>query len=303
MNSLAAFCLKPGAAGLCCSCAFSCSSATRSPRTEPAKNSRPASPPATAFGHSTTRNPSKSGEVAPPTGFVSIARSAPLATPHSHAAPTLQKSRIYPHFCISPIAPQVLKSHQASFSTWAPGSNHMRKLILSMFALSFICLASTSSSRADTIFTNLGPGQSFNSTSGGWVIGPCCSDGPGQSSPSPSSPPKPPPSPTPSSRCNEPQALARSTSYRDQLQRRARRHSRLAEANHGTLQAHRLSTSPAPPATCSTPEPRTSSSSREPSSRRRLLGVQQQRHRHRVLQRERQHHRPVDAEHPPCLRL
>ncbi|WP_433963636.1 choice-of-anchor R domain-containing protein [Tunturiibacter gelidiferens] len=55
----------------------------------------------------------------------------------------------------------------------------MRTQSVAMLGLVVICLASASPSKADTIFTNLGPGQSFN-PNGGWVIGDCCSEGPGQ---------------------------------------------------------------------------------------------------------------------------
>jgi hypothetical protein len=55
----------------------------------------------------------------------------------------------------------------------------MRNQTVGMLALVVICLASASQSKADTIFSNLGPDRSFN-PNGGWVIGDCCSAGPGQ---------------------------------------------------------------------------------------------------------------------------
>jgi hypothetical protein len=55
----------------------------------------------------------------------------------------------------------------------------MRNQTVGMLALVVICLASASPLKADTIFSNLGPNQSFNSSSG-WVIGSCCSEGQGQ---------------------------------------------------------------------------------------------------------------------------
>jgi hypothetical protein len=55
----------------------------------------------------------------------------------------------------------------------------MRNQSVGMLAFIVICLASALPSKADTIFSNLGPDRSFNPSSG-WVIGDCCSEGPGQ---------------------------------------------------------------------------------------------------------------------------
>ncbi len=55
----------------------------------------------------------------------------------------------------------------------------MRTQSVEMLALVVLCLASVLPSKADTIFSNLGPDRSFN-PNGGWVIGDCCSEGPGQ---------------------------------------------------------------------------------------------------------------------------
>jgi hypothetical protein len=55
----------------------------------------------------------------------------------------------------------------------------MRNQTVGMLALVVICLASAPQSRADTIFSNLGPDRSFNRNSG-WAIGDCCNEGPGQ---------------------------------------------------------------------------------------------------------------------------
>jgi hypothetical protein len=55
----------------------------------------------------------------------------------------------------------------------------MRNQSVGMLAFVFLCLASALPSKADTIFSNLGPDRSFNRNSG-WAIGDCCNEGPGQ---------------------------------------------------------------------------------------------------------------------------